>query len=205
MALGLTGSISPAAEQGRREAAPNGSAPRSPRGAPQGSRSLLRPQLTRATSWSRGRAVFSRYRRLQNDHCTKVTWPNGAVGLIFNATEPDQLRGPQFTNAWCDELAKWQYAQETWDQLQFGLRAGPKPRVVITTTTPGRSFGQYEIKPSGPPMHTEGLRTTACCCERAQRISTQVQRAIRTKDHDVIRGAANSTRASGACRDRRNP
>lgn len=34
----------------------------------------------------------------------------------------------------CDELAKWQYAQETWDQLQLGLRLGTDPRVVITTT-----------------------------------------------------------------------
>jgi phage terminase large subunit-like protein len=31
-------------------------------------------------------------------------------------------------------LAKWRYAQETWDQLQFGLRLGAHPRVCITTT-----------------------------------------------------------------------
>jgi len=64
----------------------------------------------------------------------RLTWPNGAVASIFNATEPEQLRGPQFDAAWCDELAKWQYAQETWDMLQFGLRTGSRPRVVITTT-----------------------------------------------------------------------
>jgi len=64
----------------------------------------------------------------------RLTWPNGAVATLFNAVEPDQLRGPQFDGAWCDELAKWRYAQETWDQLQFGLRLGAKPRVVVTTT-----------------------------------------------------------------------
>jgi predicted phage terminase large subunit-like protein len=64
----------------------------------------------------------------------RLTWPNGAVASLFNATEPDQLRGPQFDAAWCDELAKWQYAQETWDMLQFGLRLGDKPRQVVTTT-----------------------------------------------------------------------
>jgi phage terminase large subunit-like protein len=64
----------------------------------------------------------------------RLTWPNGAVASIFNATEPDQLRGPQFEAAWCDELAKWSYAQETWDQLQFGLRIGRNPQVLITTT-----------------------------------------------------------------------
>lgn len=64
----------------------------------------------------------------------RLTWPNGAVASLFNATEPDQLRGPQFDAAWCDELAKWRYAQESWDMLQFGLRLGDHPRQLITTT-----------------------------------------------------------------------
>ncbi|MBV8836736.1 MAG: DNA-packaging protein, partial [Alphaproteobacteria bacterium] len=64
----------------------------------------------------------------------RLTWPNGAIATIYNATEPDQLRGPQHDAAWCDELAKWRYAQATFDQLQFGLRLGERPRLVITTT-----------------------------------------------------------------------
>lgn len=68
----------------------------------------------------------------------RVTWENGAVATLFNAVEPDQLRGPQFDAAWADEIAKWRYAQETWDQLQFGLRletkTGAVPRQVVTTT-----------------------------------------------------------------------
>jgi predicted phage terminase large subunit-like protein len=64
----------------------------------------------------------------------RLVWPNGAVATLYNATEPDQLRGPQHEAAWCDELAKWRYAQETWDMLQFGLRLGDNPRQVITTT-----------------------------------------------------------------------
>lgn len=64
----------------------------------------------------------------------RLTWPNGAVATIYNATEPDQLRGPQHDTAWADELAKWQYARETWDQLQFGLRLGSHPRQLVTTT-----------------------------------------------------------------------
>ncbi len=64
----------------------------------------------------------------------RLTWPNGAVAMLYNATEPDQLRGPQHDAAWCDELAKWRYAQETWDMLQFGLRLGGRPRQVVTTT-----------------------------------------------------------------------
>lgn len=64
----------------------------------------------------------------------RLTWPNGATATVFNATEPDQLRGPQFDAAWLDELAKWQYAQETYDMLQFGLRLGDDPRQMVTTT-----------------------------------------------------------------------
>lgn len=64
----------------------------------------------------------------------RVTWPNGAIATLYNAIEPDQLRGPQHDAAWCDELAKWRYVNETWDQLQFGLRLGDHPRSIITTT-----------------------------------------------------------------------
>lgn len=74
------------------------------------------------------------YRPLYEPSKRRLTWPNGATGTLFNATEPDQLRGPQHDWAWCDEAAKWQYAQETWDMLQFGMRLGRLPQVVVTTT-----------------------------------------------------------------------
>lgn len=64
----------------------------------------------------------------------RVVFHTGAIANGYNATEPDQLRGPQFDCAWADELAKWRYARETWDQLQFGLRLGRHPRQVVTTT-----------------------------------------------------------------------
>ena len=64
----------------------------------------------------------------------RLTWPNGATAFVFSSYEPDQLRGPQFDAAWCDELASWQYPQLTWDNLAFGLRLGPSPKCVITTT-----------------------------------------------------------------------
>lgn len=74
------------------------------------------------------------FRPLYEPSKRRITWKNGATAAIFNATEPDQLRGPQFDCAWCDELAKWRYANDTWDMLQFGLRLGDDPRQVITTT-----------------------------------------------------------------------
>jgi len=64
----------------------------------------------------------------------RIEWKNGAVAQLFSAEDPEQLRGPQFSAAWCDELAKWRQAEATFDMLQFGLRLGERPRQVITTT-----------------------------------------------------------------------
>jgi phage terminase large subunit-like protein len=64
----------------------------------------------------------------------RLVWPNGAKATIYSGDEPDQLRGPQHSRAWVDELAKFQKPRETWDNLMMGLRLGEHPRVCITTT-----------------------------------------------------------------------
>lgn len=74
------------------------------------------------------------FRPLYEPSKRRLTWPNGAQATLFNAVEPDQLRGPQHDTAWLDEMAKWRYVQETWDQLQFGMRLGDDPEQLITTT-----------------------------------------------------------------------
>ena len=63
----------------------------------------------------------------------RLVWPNGAQALGYNGTEPDQLRGPEFDTAWIDEFAKYRYARDLWDMLQFTMRK-PDPRVLVTTT-----------------------------------------------------------------------
>jgi phage terminase large subunit-like protein len=68
----------------------------------------------------------------------QLTWPNGAVATLYSAGEPESLRGPQHSHAWCDEIAKWSQSQgraeAAWDNLLLGLRLGTAPRVVATTT-----------------------------------------------------------------------
>jgi phage terminase large subunit-like protein len=64
----------------------------------------------------------------------KLAWPNGSEAQIFSGDHPNGLRGPEHDFAWCDELAKWRDAEETWDNLQFGLRRGMRPRSLVTTT-----------------------------------------------------------------------
>ena len=64
----------------------------------------------------------------------RINWPNGCVGTIYSGDEPDQIRGPSHDIAWIDELAKFQYPQQIWDNLMFGLREGEDMRILITTT-----------------------------------------------------------------------
>ena len=64
----------------------------------------------------------------------QLTFASGAMAQLFSSKDPESLRGPQFSAAWCDELGKWRRPQQTWDMLQFGLRLGDDPRQVVTTT-----------------------------------------------------------------------
>lgn len=58
---------------------------------------------------------------------------NGSQLSVYADTEPDRLRGPQFSMALCDELASWT-GREAWDTLLLACRLGPRPQVVVTTT-----------------------------------------------------------------------
>src|SRR5438067_338846 len=78
----------------------------------------------------------------------RIVWPNGAIAALYSADEPRRLRGPQHDAAWCDELAAWRYP-EAWDMLMFGLRSGPDPRAVVTTTPrPTRLLREFLADPT---------------------------------------------------------
>jgi phage terminase large subunit-like protein len=68
----------------------------------------------------------------------RLRWPGGAQATLFSAAEPESLRGPEHSHAWCDEIAKWDNssgrAMFAWDNLQLGLRVGALPQVTATTT-----------------------------------------------------------------------
>ncbi|HZF94138.1 MAG TPA: terminase family protein [Allosphingosinicella sp.] len=63
-----------------------------------------------------------------------LRFPCGAEAHAYSAERPEALRGPEHHFAWCDELAKWGRQEEAWDNLVMGLRVGPRPRIVVTTT-----------------------------------------------------------------------
>lgn len=68
----------------------------------------------------------------------RLRWPSGAQAFLYSAAEPESLRGPQHSHAWCDEIAKWDNSADravrAWDNLLMGLRLGERPRILATTT-----------------------------------------------------------------------
>lgn len=36
-----------------------------------------------------------------------LRWGSGAEARLYSAAEPESLRGPQHSHAWCDEIGKW--------------------------------------------------------------------------------------------------
>lgn len=88
----------------------------------------------------------------------RLTWNNGAQAFLYSAAEPESLRGPQHSHAWCDEVAKWdlsgERAMQAWDNLQMGLRLGEKPQVLATTTPRVVPLMQRLLAMEGKPgMH----------------------------------------------------
>ncbi len=68
----------------------------------------------------------------------RVRFPNGAIAQLYSAAEPETLRGPQHSHAWCDEIGKWPLSHDRathcWDNLLMGLRLGEEQRIIVTTT-----------------------------------------------------------------------
>jgi phage terminase large subunit-like protein len=79
----------------------------------------------------------------------RLKWPNGSEARLFSGDHADGLRGPEHDFVWCDELAKWREAEGAWMNLQMGLRRGPRPRALVTTTPrPIERLKQIMAEPS---------------------------------------------------------
>jgi phage terminase large subunit-like protein len=74
--------------------------------------------------------IIANYNKSQHE----LLLVNGSIIKGISASEPDRFRGPQFHGGWLDELAAWDYLDEAWDMIQFGMRLGLQPRLICTTT-----------------------------------------------------------------------
>lgn len=105
---------------------------------------------------------------------------NGSVIRGFSATEPERLRGPNLSRAWCDELAAWKYLQRTWDMMEFATRIGKKPQKVITTTPKPLKFIKDLMA-----EYSDTLTTGALMENRANLAEVFVRKIMRYDGTDI--------------------
>ena len=102
-----------------------------------------------------------------------LSWESGAQVQFFSAEEPERLRGPQFELAWCDELAAWNKDQDTWAMLQFCMRLGKHPRIMVTTTPKPTKLVREILK--NPTTHT----TTGSTFDNAANLAGTYLKAVK--------------------------
>lgn len=111
----------------------------------------------------------------------RLTWPNGAQALLYSAGEPESLRGPQHSHAWCDEIAKWDTvgdkAVQAWDNLLFGLRLDERPQITATTTPRAMPLVQRLLAESA----SDRVVTRGCTEDNADNLPARFVRDIRRR------------------------
>jgi phage terminase large subunit-like protein len=83
----------------------------------------------------------------------QLHWRNGCVAFIYSIADTEALRGPQFHYGWCDEpmAAPRVQRERAIDNLEFCLRLGEHPQLLITTTPkPDPWLRDYERKSKDP-------------------------------------------------------
>src|ERR1700733_1162226 len=104
----------------------------------------------------------------------RLSWSNGVQATLFSSEEPDRLRGPQHGAAWSDELCSWRNVRDTWDNLQFGLRLGKKPRQAITTTPKPIKLLKELVKRDGQDVVVTRGRTSDNAANLAPSFLSQI-------------------------------
>lgn len=69
---------------------------------------------------------------------TIIRFPDSSEAKLFGTFTPEDMErlraGGNRCRVWAEELATWRHLDEAWEQMMLGLRMGPSPRVVVTTT-----------------------------------------------------------------------
>jgi phage terminase large subunit-like protein len=96
---------------------------------------------------------------------TIVKFSNGVEAKIFGAHTPEDVErlrsGGNRCFAWCEEMAAWRYMDEAWQHMRYGLRIGPEPRAVISTTPKGRKLIRDIVKMCKDPENSQYVLTHA--------------------------------------------
>jgi phage terminase large subunit-like protein len=73
-----------------------------------------------------------------------IRWSNGAQGKLFGAHKPEDVErfraGGNRCFVWAEEAAAWRYLDDAWQQIRYGLRIGPRPHAIVSTTPKARKL-----------------------------------------------------------------
>jgi phage terminase large subunit-like protein len=82
-------------------------------------------------------------------------WSNGCEAKLFGAHSPEDVErfraGGNRCFVFLEEFAAWRYLTEVWQQIRFGLRSGPAPRAVASTTPRTKMLIKQLVKESKEP------------------------------------------------------
>ncbi len=59
---------------------------------------------------------------------------NGSILQGLSADEPERFRGPQYHGGWIDEIAAWSDPEASYEMIEYTMRLGAHPRMLISTT-----------------------------------------------------------------------
>ncbi len=69
---------------------------------------------------------------------TVIRWPNGSQAKLIGSHTPEDVERLRAAGNSClavlEEFATWRYMEQSYDQLKFGLRSGPRPHWIAATT-----------------------------------------------------------------------
>lgn len=81
---------------------------------------------------------------------TMARFSNGVEAKVFGAHTPEDVErlrsGGNRCIWWAEELAAWRYMEECWQHMRYGLRVGPWPHIVASTTPKNRPLIKDLVK-----------------------------------------------------------
>lgn len=81
---------------------------------------------------------------------TIIRWGNGSQAKLLGASNPEDVERLRAAGnaclVWAEELAAWRWLDKCWEQMRFGLRSGPRPHWVASTTPKPRPLIKKLVK-----------------------------------------------------------
>lgn len=73
--------------------------------------------------------------RIEDVYCVRVPGPNELV-----VASESTIIGSKNCLVWMEELAAWRYMEDAYEQIRYGLRVGPRPHFICSTTPKPRAL-----------------------------------------------------------------